>query len=101
MPKSASIQPRTSLSKFGRKFNSLFIRLLIDAVHEGRDELRVAAQSCGGVRAPEVVRDGFLGPLRQGVRGESLEVGGPGGSVPGERANFTRLVREAGWLAGR
>ena len=26
--KSASIQPRTSLSKFGGKFNSLFIRLL-------------------------------------------------------------------------
>ena len=28
LQKSASIQPRTSLSKFGRKFNSLFIRLL-------------------------------------------------------------------------
>ena len=26
--KSASIQPRTSLSKFGGKFNSFFIRLL-------------------------------------------------------------------------
>ena len=28
LQKSASIQPRTSLSKFGGKFNSLFIRLL-------------------------------------------------------------------------
>ena len=28
MQKSASIQPRTSLSKFGGKFDSLFIRLL-------------------------------------------------------------------------
>ena len=30
LQKSASIQPRTSLSKFGGKFNSLFIRLLKD-----------------------------------------------------------------------
>ena len=30
LQKSASIQPRTSLSKFGGKFNSLFIRLLIE-----------------------------------------------------------------------
>ena len=31
LKKAASIQPRTSLSKFGGKFNSLFIRLLSDA----------------------------------------------------------------------
>ena len=30
LQKSASIQPRTSLSKFGGKFNSLFIRVLTD-----------------------------------------------------------------------
>ena len=30
LQKSASIQPRTSLSKFGGKFNSFFIRLLND-----------------------------------------------------------------------
>ena len=30
LQKSASIQPRTSLSKFGGKFNSSFIRLLKD-----------------------------------------------------------------------
>ena len=31
LQKSASIQPRTSPSKFGGNFNSIFIRLLIDA----------------------------------------------------------------------
>ena len=31
LQQSASIQPRTSLSKFGRKLNSLFIRLLTSA----------------------------------------------------------------------
>ena len=32
LQKSASIQPRTSLSQFGGKFNSIFIRLLIRCV---------------------------------------------------------------------
>ena len=32
LQKSASIQPRTSLSKLGGKFNSLFIRLLSDDI---------------------------------------------------------------------
>ena len=35
LQKSASIQPRTSLSKFGGKFNSLIIRLLIGAAVGG------------------------------------------------------------------
>ena len=35
LQKSASIQPRTSLSKFGGKFNSLFIRLINDDPKEG------------------------------------------------------------------
>ena len=33
LQKSASTQPRTSLSKFGGKFNSLFIRLLNHLEH--------------------------------------------------------------------
>ena len=36
LQKSASIQPRTSLSKFGGKFNSLFIRLLTVGYGAGR-----------------------------------------------------------------
>ena len=41
--KSASIQPRTSPSKFGGKFNSLFIRLLEDiAAESGTDAHRAA-----------------------------------------------------------
>ena len=34
LQKSASIQPRTSLSKFGGKFNSFFIRLLKQVIRD-------------------------------------------------------------------
>ena len=39
LQKSASIQPRTGLSKFGGKFNSLFIRLLTDGCKTLIDQL--------------------------------------------------------------
>ena len=39
LQKSASIQTRTSLSKFGGKFNSLLIRLLTQAARAGGDGL--------------------------------------------------------------
>ena len=40
LQKSASIQPRTSLSKFGGKFNSLFIRLLRQRQRRRRPQRR-------------------------------------------------------------
>ena len=48
LQKSESIQPRTSLSKFGWKFDSLFIRLLNDCPNsEARDRLLSgAAHDC-------------------------------------------------------
>ena len=67
MQKSASIQPITSLSKFGGKFNSLFIRLLIHLV-EQRDS-RTAIE-VGRPGDPELVGvlpvadEGQLGHVR-------------------------------------
>ena len=50
LQKSASIQPRTSLSKFGGKFNSLFIRLLSSDYkgfgHFGTEYLNHSMASC-------------------------------------------------------
>ena len=53
LQKSASIQPRTSLSKFGEKFNSLFIRLLrakppARRVLQNYRPLESAASRCAG-----------------------------------------------------
>ena len=44
LQKSASIQPRTSLSKFGGKFNSVFIRLLLRKCARGLPTFHVLSQ---------------------------------------------------------
>ena len=51
--KSASIQPRTSLSKLGEKFNSLFIRLLIpDAIRRSKSTSGCCTARCRASKSP-------------------------------------------------
>ena len=54
LQKSASIQPRTSLSKFGEKFNSLFIRLLTTNRRSTQRFVHLAAP-----RTPQLCVDPF------------------------------------------
>ena len=64
LQKSASIQPTTSLSKFGGKFNSLFIRLLSRAARGAReDRLRLAQRLA--------LRRAVLGGRERGIQGVS------------------------------
>ena len=70
LQKSASLQPRTSLSKFGGKLNSSFIRLLNhrdEAADVGRADPRGAEDPPGGADAGGVrgrVPRCYGGPVR-------------------------------------
>ena len=77
LAKSASIQPRTSLSKFGEKFNSLFIRLLSQpaaalraleghVLEEVRSAVRLRVLVAGARVDPHPASDGLVeGVLRR------------------------------------
>ena len=67
LQKSASIQPRTSLSKFGGKFNSLFIRLLKD---DAATETAASDAELAGKSPPEEpLADASPGPAASGANG--------------------------------
>ena len=68
LQKSASIQPRTSLSKFGGKFNSLFIRLLKDdaATETAASD---AAELAGKSPPEEPLADASPDPAASGANG--------------------------------
>ena len=68
LQKSASIQPRTSLSKFGGKFNSFFIRLLRPEPKPGAIE-----ECCDGEVDGEVEEDAVSGTCSTTIAHLSLD----------------------------
>ena len=62
LQKSASIQPRTSLSEFGGKFSSLFIRLLI----RRRTELEI--QYFRSIVSPKILQQKYARRTHRAIR---------------------------------